>query len=128
MSILKINQNNIPMSLAENLNLVQRENFIVMEEIASNKIVQNTGHILSSQLYTTLIKQSILYRNDKIEFFEIEYQNQAICIQLIDGEITAQEAAIQSNSLWIDFINSIRSPSVPKLNISTLPRLNVYNF
>lgn len=116
------------MSLAKQINEVKRINFIIMENIASVDFDRNIGHKNSSKIFTDLIKESILYRNDKIEFFEIEYQNQAICIQLIDGEITAQEAAIQSNSLWIDFINSIRSPSVPKLNISTLPRLNVYNF
>lgn len=93
------------MSLAKQINEVQRINFIVMENIASVDFDKNIGHKNSSKIFTDLIKESIPYRNDKMDFCEIEYQNKSICVQLIDGEISPQEAAIQSNSLWIDFIN-----------------------
>jgi hypothetical protein len=114
------------MSLAENLNEAQRLNLIVMQKLENNfdPIVFKE----SSEIFTSLIYGQIIYLHDSINCIEIEINNEEILRLLCDGEITAQEAAIQSNSLWIDFINRLRAPNTPKLNISSLPKLNVYNF
>lgn len=116
------------MSLPEKLNEVQRLNLIVMENIATVGFEQVSERKKSNTIYINLIKESILYQNEKVDFLQIENQNKAIIIQLVEGEITPQEASIQSNSLWIDFINTLRAPNLPKLNFATIQNQNFYNF
>lgn len=106
------------MSIYEIIKEAERKNMIFMEEISF--LGYGIEHaIMSDEYFIQVIKAHILYAHEEYNFDKPAAENKAIIIQLIDGDISTEEAAVQSNSIWIEFINKLRAPSEPKLNTAS---------
>lgn len=104
------------MNLIKEINSLQQRNALIMEDLSNNMIDVRVAIIQSEGLFILFLKGKILYQNEKYDFSPQEAENTKIIRQLADGHLNAQEAAVQSNSIWVDYINTLRSPGAPKLN------------
>jgi hypothetical protein len=119
------------MSLAEILKDAQRINTFLMEDVYDGKKSANIALDESDNNFMNVFRQfGLLYKSEK-NYYEKNPVVKKIIEDLSEQKITVAEAAIQIDSIWIDWINKInklRNPGKPILNTSSLPKIPIFNF
>lgn len=107
------------MKIHEIVKDAERKNLLLMQdlEVKPGKFAEAIES--SYNIWISIIKSNeYLYQSESLEAFDsVIEENAKIIAKLFDGDITAPEAAAQSNAIWIGKINSIRNPGVPIINL-----------
>lgn len=115
------------MSIHEIINEAQRINHLVMEDLENEIISPVEAALKSDNIFTNIITKHIAYDYEKVNISN-NSENLKIIMQLYAKEITAPEAAVQSNSIWIDRINKFRNTGEVKINLANYRRSGIPEF
>ena len=115
------------MSNHETINEVQRRNSIIMEDLEAGTVTIGQAISASCSNWEDVIHE-FQYPLEHIDLTPLNKQNAAIIAQLANKDISAMEAAAQSNAMWIDAINKIRRPDMTQFHIQRYHSNNYSEF
>lgn len=114
------------LSISQQFQDAQRRNLLLMEEVEAETKPRQDAAMESNRLFITIATQvlELLHKNEAREEILNDLEQAAgsnvdIFILLGKKDIAANDAALQSNALWVKAINKIRNPGEPVINTST---------